>query len=72
MHRFLPALFKIEGHRVKEIPVNHRKRVKGTTKYHFFNRLIGPITDMFVVNWMGRRALRHKIREEIAYKERAE
>ncbi len=68
MHRFLPALFKMEGFRVKEIPVNHRERVKGTTKYHFFNRLIGPIIDMFVVRWMHHRSLRFKIREEITHK----
>lgn len=67
MHRFLPALFKIEGFRVKEIPVNHRERSKGTTKYFFFNRSIGPIMDMFVVRWMRSRALHHQIREEIAH-----
>lgn len=66
MHRFLPALFKIEGFRVKEVPVNHRERSKGVTKYRFFNRLIGPIVDMFVVKWMRHRALRHQIREEIS------
>jgi len=68
MHRFLPALFKMEGFRVKEVPVNHRSRLKGVTKYHFFNRSIGPIVDMFVVCWMYHRTLRHKIREEITYK----
>jgi dolichol-phosphate mannosyltransferase len=67
MHRFLPALFKIEGFRVKEIPVNHRERSKGTTKYHFFNRSLGPIMDMFVVRWMRYRTLHHQIREEISH-----
>lgn len=67
MHRFLPALFKIEGYIVKEIPVNHRERSKGQTKYHFFNRSLGPILDMFVVRWMRSRALKHQIREEITY-----
>lgn len=67
MHRFLPALFKIEGFRVKEIPVNHRERAKGATKYHFFNRSIGPIVDMFVVRWMRHRAVHPKVREEITH-----
>jgi dolichol-phosphate mannosyltransferase len=67
MHRFLPALFKIEGFRIKEIPVNHRERACGTTKYHFFNRSLGPIIDMFVVRWMRYHALRHQIREEITH-----
>ncbi len=67
MHRFLPALFKIEGFRVKEIPVNHRERSRGVTKYHFFNRSLGPIIDMFVVRWMRHRKLTHQIREEITH-----
>jgi len=68
MHRFLPALFKIEGFKVREIPVNHREREKGETKYHFLNRSIGPIVDMFVVRWMRKRALSPQIREEITHK----
>lgn len=67
MHRFLPALFKIEGFRVKEIPVGHRERCRGITKYHFFNRSLGPIIDMFVVRWMRYRTLHHQIREEITH-----
>lgn len=63
MHRFLPALFQIEGFKVKEIPVHHRERKKGKTKYHFFNRSLGPLFDMWAVFWMRRRALHHEIRE---------
>lgn len=63
MHRFLPALFQIEGFRVKEVVVNHRERIKGKTKYHFFNRLVGPIIDMFVVRWMRQKRLIHQIKE---------
>ncbi|MEZ5314928.1 MAG: glycosyltransferase family 2 protein [Chlamydiales bacterium] len=69
MHRFLPALFKIEGFRVKEIPVNHRPRTKGITKYHFFNRAIDPLLDMLAVRWMRHRALNYKLSEEISYKQ---
>lgn len=67
MHRFLPALFIIEGLRVKEVPVKHRERIKGSTKYHFFNRSLGPIVDMFMVRWMRSRALHHQVREEISH-----
>jgi dolichol-phosphate mannosyltransferase len=63
MHRFLPALFLIEGYKVKEVPVSHRPRYKGETKYRFFNRLFGPIMDMMVVRWMRMRHLKHEIRE---------
>lgn len=62
MHRFLPALFLIEGYRVKEVPVNHRKREKGHTKYNFFNRSLNTIADMFAVRWMKKRRLHYKVR----------
>jgi glycosyltransferase involved in cell wall biosynthesis len=61
MHRFLPALFKIENFRVKEIPVNHRERVSGKTKYNLLNRSFNTIADMFAVNWMRKRRLLYKI-----------
>lgn len=61
MHRFLPALFLIEGFKVKEVPVNHRERSKGTSKYHFFNRSLSPFLDMFAVLWMRKRQLKYRI-----------
>ncbi len=67
MHRFLPALFKIEGYRVEELPVSHRERMGGVTKYSFSNRSIAPIVDMFVVRWMRKRHLKHKILDEITH-----
>lgn len=65
MHRFLPALFKIEGFEIKEIPVNHRERVKGQTKYNFFNRSFNTVADMFAVRWMQKRHLHYQIEEEL-------
>ena len=65
MHRFLPALFVIEGYSIKEVNVNHRERTKGKSKYHFFNRSIKPLVDMFAVMWMRKRALKYKIKVEL-------
>ena len=66
MHRFLPALFKIEGFRVTELPVNHRERVKGQTKYNFLNRSFNTIADMLAVRWMGKRHLNYKIDKKVS------
>ena len=66
MHRFLPALFKIEGFRIAEVPVNHRERLKGTTKYNFFNRSFNTIADMMAVRWMKRRHINYRIEKEIS------
>ena len=66
MHRFLPALFKIEGFRIAEVPVNHRERVKGQTKYNFFNRSFNTIADMLAVRWMSKRHVNYRIEKEIS------
>lgn len=63
MHRFLPALFKYEGFRVGEVPVNHRSRQHGKSKYNFLNRSFNTIMDMLAVRWMGKRSLKYKIKE---------
>jgi len=65
MHRFLPALFQIEGFRVHQIPVNHRERTRGKTKYNFLNRSFNTIFDMFAVRWMRARHLNYTIDREI-------
>lgn len=57
MHRFLPALAKIEGFRVAEIPVHHRPRVRGKSKYWIFNRFLKPIQDLRGVSWYRARHL---------------
>lgn len=64
MHRFLPALFIIEGFKVSVVPVNHRERTKGVTKYNFFNRSFNTIADMLAVRWMGNRKLHYRIKKE--------
>ncbi len=64
MHRFLPALFKMEGFRIKQIPVNHRERLKGTSNYNFFNRSFNTIADLLAVRWMKKRHLHYQTQEK--------
>lgn len=64
MHRFLPALFHMHGYKITELPVNHRERTKGKTKYNFFNRSFNTIADMLAVRWMASRLLRYKVDRE--------
>ena len=56
MHRFMPALFQREGYEVISVPVNHRERTRGTSKYGLHNRLWVGIVDLFGVMWLIRRA----------------
>jgi dolichol-phosphate mannosyltransferase len=55
MHRFMPALMLRLGGRVMSVPVNHRPRERGTSKYGVWNRLWVGIVDLFGVMWLQRR-----------------
>jgi dolichol-phosphate mannosyltransferase len=64
MHRFLPTLVRMEGYRVVEMPVNHRPRQFGVSKYGAMNRAFRGLVDCLAVRWMGKRNLRYRAREE--------
>jgi glycosyltransferase involved in cell wall biosynthesis len=64
MHRFLPALLQMEGFRVTEVPVSHRHRRAGTSKYGTWGRLWTGLADLWAVRWMARRRLSYEIEEE--------
>ncbi|MGE0492626.1 MAG: glycosyltransferase family 2 protein [Vulcanimicrobiota bacterium] len=55
MHRFIPALVKMEGFTACELPVNHRDRHAGVTKYGTFDRLKQSLPDLFGVLWLKSR-----------------
>jgi dolichol-phosphate mannosyltransferase len=55
MHRFLPALVLREGGIVRSVPVNHRPRRRGVSKYGVLDRLGVGIVDLFGVMWLRRR-----------------
>lgn len=57
MHRFLPALLGDKGTAVRSVPVNHRPRVHGVSKYNVRNRLWVGISDLLGVLWLQKRQL---------------
>ena len=61
MHRFLPTLLRLQGARIKEIPVRHHPRTRGKTKYGIRNRLLRGLRDIFAVRWMQSRHLAYRI-----------
>jgi glycosyltransferase involved in cell wall biosynthesis len=62
MHRFIPALVKGAGYKIVEIPVNHRPRVAGVSKYGLGNRAIKATVDMFGVRWILSRQVRYRVK----------
>ncbi len=55
LHRFLPALFKRAGYKLVNVPVNHRPRWHGVSKYGVMNRLFVGIHDLIGVRWLLKR-----------------
>lgn len=55
MHRFLPTLLRLQGYAVVEIPVNHRARTRGESKYGIGNRMLRGLIDCFAILWFRKR-----------------
>ena len=65
MHRFIPALIKGAGYRLVEVPVHHRPRRFGRSKYGLGNRALRATIDMFGVRWLLSRRLNYELREKM-------
>lgn len=64
MHRFLCALMIRAGGEIISVPVNHRPRLRGASKYGFWDRLWVGIFDLIGVIWLQQRAsIPHDTRE---------
>lgn len=63
MHRYLPALMQRAGWQVKSVPVNHRPRSAGSSKYNNLNRALVGIADLRGVAWLIRRSKRTQVEE---------
>lgn len=63
MHRYLPALMQRAGWQVKSVPVNHRARGAGVSKYNNLNRALVGISDLRGVAWLIRRSKRTAVEE---------
>jgi len=63
LHRFFPTLLRYHGFAVIEMPVSHRPRVAGVSKYGVLNRAWRAFKDLLVVRWMHGRMIRVPIRE---------
>ena len=63
MHRYLPALMQRAGWQVRSVPVNHRSRSTGVSKYNNLNRALVGITDLRGVGWLIKRSKRTAVEE---------
>ena len=63
MHRYLPALMQRAGWKTVSVPVNHRHRTAGVSKYNNLNRALVGISDLRGVAWLIRRGKRTQTTE---------
>ena len=63
-HRFIPTLLKMRGYRVIEVPVGHRPRRFGRSKYGVLNRAAVAFVDLLMIRWMTARLLRYEVIED--------
>jgi hypothetical protein len=64
-HRFIPTLLRMRGYRIVEVPVNHRRRRFGRSKYGILNRAGAAFVDLLAVRWMKSRTLRYEVAEDL-------
>ncbi|MBC2593913.1 glycosyltransferase family 2 protein [Ruficoccus amylovorans] len=64
LHRYLPAIFKKAGLRIAEVPVNHRPRELGVSKYTNWDRALRGIYDLIGVSWLLKRKVHYPSIEE--------
>ncbi len=61
MHRFLPVLASLQGARIVQVPVGHRARLAGRSKYTNLGRLLRTARDLFGVRWLMQRTRRFTV-----------
>lgn len=57
VHRFMPAYFRLNGRTIREVPVDHRARTAGVSKYTNLMRLPKTIFDLIGFIWYRSRYL---------------
>jgi dolichol-phosphate mannosyltransferase len=63
MHRYLPALMQRAGWKTISVPVNHRHRASGVSKYNNLNRALVGLRDLRGVAWLIVRSKRTAVKE---------
>ncbi len=64
VHRFLPALCELRGARLVEVPLRHRARRFGASKYGVSNRLWRGLRDLLGAHWLKSRLIHYRHEED--------
>ena len=66
IHRFIPTVLRAAGHRVIEVPINHRRRRFGRSHFGVRNRAVVAFQDLLAVRWLVSRRLSYDAVDETA------
>jgi glycosyltransferase involved in cell wall biosynthesis len=61
IHRFIPYYARMSGYTVVEMPVRHRPRRAGRSKYGTWDRALTGLADLLAVRWMSSRVRRGRL-----------
>lgn len=64
LHRFLPAMILLQNGRVKQVPVQHFRRIAGASKFGIRQRMVSPLIDCFAYLWMKRRYINYSVKKK--------
>lgn len=64
MHRFFGSLFRMQGAVILQMPVHHRPRAAGTSKYTNWGRLKKTVRDLFAVRWLRSRYVQVRLKSD--------
>lgn len=65
LHRFLPAFVQVQGGTFAEVPVHHRPRIHGRSKYGIAGRFRRGVADLVGVRWLQLRWVELRSAEEL-------
>jgi glycosyltransferase involved in cell wall biosynthesis len=63
VHRFLPNICLMQGGSIHQLPVQHRPRTKGNSKYTNWGRLLKTVPDLLAFRWMRQRTRLFRVTE---------
>ncbi|MDH6481135.1 dolichol-phosphate mannosyltransferase [Paenibacillus sp. PastM-3] len=63
MHRFLPALARMNGFSVVEVTVTHQKRKHGISLYIVLRKCFTGLMDAMLIGWLKKRGIMNHIKE---------
>ncbi len=61
LHRFLPAMIKLQNKTVFQVPVRHYPRLVGKSKFGFYNRAFVTLMDCFAYLWIKKKYINYQI-----------